>query len=310
MNSSAPVKAKVAAAALVVGYQPDIEVLDALLLGLLAEVEQVILLDNGGASAYMSAHPDARGEVVYVDMKGNQGLGAALNRGMREARAKGLRFVATFDQDSAPPLGMIGALHAAMLAHHERGVRCAAVGPTFYDRREPGQRRFPVFREEGRRIRVIHAHELDAVQEVDVLITSGMLVDSDTWAAGIQYDEGLIVDHTDSDWCFRARAVGYSLFVLSTVCMPHALSDSPPLRVLGVNLLRYSPLRRYYYFRNTAYFVRRPYVSGPWRRRLGAGLVVRLCSNLVIDKHRFRSLAMSLKGIWHGLRGRLGPYPS
>lgn len=300
----------VPAAALVVGYQPEPAALDALLLRLLAEVRQVILLDNGGAAGYLSELAGERGRVHYIDMQGNRGLGAALNRGMQEARQAGLRYVITFDQDSAPPPGMAAALHAAMLKQQAQATPCAAIGPVFHDRREAGERGFPLYREIDKRIHVMQADPQAGMQEVDVIITSGMLVDSDVWAAGLRYEEGLIVDYTDTDWCFRARAAGHRLFALTTVSMPHALSDTPPVRVLGLHLLRYSPLRRYYYFRNTVYFVRRPYVSGPWRRRLLAGLLVRLCSNLLIDEQRIRGLGLSLKGLWHGLRGQLGRYRS
>ena len=90
-----------------------------------------------------------------------------------------------------------------------------------------------------------------------------MMVDSDVWKDGLHYDERLMVDYTDTDWCFRARAAGWRLFVLPSVRMPHAISDAAPIRVMGLRLLRYSPLRRYYYFRNTVYFVASPTSAKP-----------------------------------------------
>lgn len=295
-------------AALVVGYKPDLAALDALLLRLLSEVQQVVLLDNGGASGFLNGQQEDRNRVLYIDMEGNRGLGAALNRGMEEARRRGLRYVLTFDQDSAPPAGMAAALYTEMRAAQAEGVNCAAIGPSFYDKREDQARSFPLYREVGGRIRLVHT-DADARQEVDVLITSGMMVDSDAWNNRLPYNEALMVEYTDTDWCFRVRAAGYKLFVLTSLRMPHAVSDAPPVRFMGVNLLRYSPLRRYYYFRNTMYFVRQPYVSPAWRKRLLAGVPVRLCSHVIMDEHRLRGLILSLKGLWHGLRGRLGPYP-
>lgn len=310
MNHAPPPQQAVPVAAIVVGYRPDPAMLDALLLRLVGEVERVVLVDNGGAANFLAAYQQQRSRVEYLDMGANQGLGAALNRGVGHARQLGLRYVMTFDQDSAPPAGMIAALHAAMLQQQVQHIPCAAVGPAFFDRRESEGRRFPIYREERGHIHVMIPEPRQGLQEVDVLITSGMLLDTDMWAEGLHYEEGLMVDYTDTEWCFRARAAGKRLFVLPSVCMPHAMSDTPPVRMLGVHLLRYSPIRRYYYFRNTMYFVRRPYVSGPWRRRLLAGLLVRLCGNLLIDEQRLRGLGMSLKGLWHGLRGRLGRYPA
>ncbi len=289
---------------------PDSAALDFLLCSLLEQAQCVFLVDNGGSAAYLSPLPNELARVHYMDMGGNAGLGAALNKGMPAARAAGLRYVITFDQDSAPGPGMVAALLDGLHALQSDDPACAAVGPLFHDKREDGIHYFPVYREAEGGIKVIPGAEVAGLQEVDVLITSGMLVDYNAWANGLLYEEGLMVDYTDTDWCFRARAAGRRLFVLPSVGMPHALSDTPPVRVMGVHLLRYTPVRRYYYFRNTVYFVRRPYVSPAWRRRLLAGLLVRLGSNLFIDEQRLRGLSMSLKGLWHGLRGRLGRYPA
>lgn len=297
-------------AALVIGYKPDLAVVDALLLRLMGEAAAVFLIDNGGSQAYLSGSPEEKSRVHYINMGGNQGLGAALNRGMAEARAKGFRYVTTFDQDSAPPCGMVTALLRAMQARQAEDPQCVAVGPVFHDQREAGERSFPVYREQGGRICSVPVPPGAGLLEVDMLITSGMLVDSNAWEAGLKYDDGLMVDYTDTDWCFRARAAGKRLFVLAEARMAHSVSDARPVRILGVHFLRYSPIRRYYYFRNTVYFLQKPYVSMAWRFRLLAGMTVRLPVNLLIDEQPLRGLQFALKGVWHGLRGRLGPYPS
>lgn len=301
-------------AALVVGYMPDMPVLDALLASLLAQADTVVFIDNGGASGILGHDARLRARVQYIDMGCNAGLGAALNAGVRLAVGMGCTHVATFDQDSAPPPELIPGLLQAHLSLRGQGVSCAAVGPRFYDRREGSIKKFPMYREQDGAIQVIAAPdgaaEPCALQEVDVLITSGMLVNVQAWQAGIHYNEGLFVDYTDTDWCFRARAAGYRLFVCLDQEMGHAMSDAPPVRVLGVNLLCYAPLRRYYYFRNTIYFIRRPYVSWAWRKRLAAGLPVRFLSNIFIDQHKLAGLKMMLLGLWHGLRNRLGGYRS
>ncbi|MBB5217417.1 glycosyltransferase family 2 protein [Parapusillimonas granuli] len=300
-------------AALVVGYMPDMPVLDALLAGLPAQADTVVFVDNGGAEGILGHDPDQRARIHYIAMGGNAGLGAALNAGMEFAASQGCTHVATFDQDSELPPGLIPRLLQAHLSLRGQGVRCAAVGPRFYDRREGTVKKFPMYREQDGAIKVIAADGAGAdsaagLQEVDVLITSGMLVNLRAWREGLRYDEGLFVDYTDTDWCFRARAAGYRLFVCLDQEMGHAMSDAPPVRVFGVNLLCYPPLRRYYYFRNTIYFIRQPYVSPAWRKRLAAGLPVRFLSNVFIDRHKLAGLKMMLLGLWHGVRKRLGGY--
>lgn len=294
-----------AIAAVVVGYHPDYPVLDTLLLALLQQADLVVLADNGASAAYLSQHPDQRERVIYRDMQGNQGLGAALNAGFDFAAQNNCRYVATFDQDSAVPPQMLADLRQAHQTLSQDGVRCAAVGPCFYDRREGGMAQsFPLFQEKNGHIQAYNTPAPDAVGLVlvDTLITSGMLVDLKAWQSGLKYNPWLMVDFTDTDWCFRARAAGWQLYACPAVALGHALSDAPPVRLMGLNFLRYSPRRRYYYFRNVVYFVRQPCVSWAWRRRLLIGAAIRLVVNPFIDTRAWASLQMSLKGLWDGIR--------
>src|SRR5690606_25538012 len=112
--------------------------------------------------------------------------------------------------------------------------------------------RFPFYREVNGRIQAVSAvNKTETVVEVDVLITSGMLVKVSVWEQGVRYDPSLFVDYTDTEWCFRARASGYHIFADLEQEMGHAPSDEPPARIFGLNFFIYSPLRRYYYFRNS-----------------------------------------------------------
>lgn len=296
-------------AAVVVGYFPSFSVLDALLLTLLDQVGLVIFVDNGGGKEYLASCPVEKGKVEYLDLHGNEGLGRALNEGFKIAVSRGFDFVATFDQDSSPPSLMMAGLLDAHYRLQEKGIKCAAVGPRFYDSREGKKHKFPLYKQVGGTITALpQLDETLGLFDVDVLITSGMLVNAEAWKEGIAYNPGLFVDYTDTDWCFRARAAGFKLFVCPNQEMGHALSDAPPIRLFGLNFLRYSPVRRYYYFRNTIFFIRQPYVSWAWKGRLLMGLGVRFISNLFIDGFKTDGLKMMLIGISHGICRKLGAY--
>jgi rhamnosyltransferase len=296
-------------AAVVVGFFPSFPVLDALLLSLLGQVGLVIFVDNGGGAGYLASRPTEKGRVQYVDLGGNEGLGYALNEGFKIAVRCGFDFVATFDQDSSPPAMMIAGLLEAHRGLLGKGIACAAIGPRFYDSREGKKHQFPLYKQVGRGITAVpQMDDATGLFDVDVLITSGMLVNTAVWKAGVTYNPGLFVDYTDTDWCFRAREAGFRLFVSPDQEMGHALSDAPPIRLFGLNFLRYSPVRRYYYFRNTIFFIRQSYVSWAWKGRLLIGLGVRLMSNVFIDKQKLAGLKMTLLGAFHGIRGKLGAY--
>lgn len=296
-------------AAIVVSFFPEDVVIDRLLSSLSSQVGHLILVDNGGGEN-AAAIIRARGvEIEYIKFEKNLGLGHALNVGFERAARIGVKYVATFDQDSDPPADLVEKL---MKFHEEielKGIKCAAVGPVFFDRREAVKVYFPFYFEKNGQIKsAVKNTWPDDLVETDSLITSGMLVRTDVWAQGVHYDDGLFVDYTDTEWCFRVRANGYKLYGCIQVEMGHAPSDSPPARVFGLSFFRYSPLRRFYYFRNTVKFCLAPYVSWAWRRRLLMGLILRFFVNILIDKNKWFSLKMMLRGVFDGLRGKSGEF--
>ena len=84
--------------------------------------------------------------------------------------------------------------------------------------------------------------------------------------------------------------------------MGHALSDSAPIQFLGLKFLKYSPLRRYYYFKNTVIFCKLDYVPSAWKRRLMFGLFIRFFINFIIDNQKILSFKMMLSGVVDGIR--------
>ncbi|MFZ6719886.1 glycosyltransferase family 2 protein [Undibacterium sp. Ji49W] len=300
-----------AVAAVVVGYFPEHPVLLALLAKLQGQVDRLYLVDNGGCDKIdLQATPKCQ----YIRLDKNYGLGYALNRGFEAAIQDGAHYVATFDQDSAPPDHLIASLLTQHELLHAQGVKCAAIGPTFFDRREADKVYFPFYKEGSGNIQAIIPADFDDATaryvEVDVLITSGMLIRTTAWLDTLRYDDGMFVDYTDTEWCFRARSKGYQLFGSMAVQMGHALSDAPPVRLFNLNFFHYSPLRRYYYFRNTLLFCKKPYVSSAWKKRLLVGLSIRFFASLVYENRRLSQFKMMCKGIWSGLHNKSGAYPT
>ncbi len=296
-------------AAIVVSYHPDKAVLDRLLALLQPQVDFLILVDNGGAEDYKSIWSKESTRNIYIGFEKNLGLGYALNAGFKKAAELGAEYIGTFDQDSAPPVDMLGKLKLAHERLYSLGIKCAAVGPVFFDRRETAKVYFPFYIERNGHITTVSPqHCAEDIVETDALITSGMLVRADVWVSGVHYDDSLFVDYTDTEWCYRARSIGFKFYGCTKIEMGHAPSDSPPARILGFSFFRYSPLRRYYYFRNTVKFCMANYVSAAWKRRLLMGLALRFAVNLIIDEKKISSLRMMTKGIHHGLLRKSGEF--
>jgi rhamnosyltransferase len=299
-------------AAIVVAFGPEGSQINALLRVLANECNAVYVMDNGGGRGAVTAVLQADAAIHIVEMDGNKGLGEALNRGFRLAAAAGFDYVTTFDQDSEPAIGQIASLINAMHALTSAGNKVAAVGPRTIDMR--GHRRLdhPFVR---RRLGWPTATRCTADSEcveADFLITSGSVISMSAYSAVGQFDSGFFVDYIDMEWCFRALERGYRLYGICSVTMSHELSTGVSAHALGMTILGYSAVRRYYYARNVILLLRQPHVATGWKARLLIGLIGRVLlwpAAVRMSNGWISHWSMLIRGIVDGIAGVRGPYP-
>jgi rhamnosyltransferase len=177
--------------------------------------------------------------VVIDNTRFNRGLAAAQNDGIALARAGGATHVLLLDQDSVPQPGMTGRLLAALRRLQARGVRVACVGP---------------------RLRC-YGSDCRARAECDVLISSGSLIPMAVLDEVGGMEEAFFIDQVDTEWCLRARALGYRVFGVREALLDHRPGESMSWVWLGSwrRLIRHPPFRYYTIFRNTLVLCRRQY---------------------------------------------------
>lgn len=287
----------------IVSYKPDIDVLTTLIMQLSEQYDKVILCDNGGADKINSYKIH---NLIYMDNTGNIGLGAALNKAISYCENDNAHYVALFDQDSSIPSNHLSGLKSAHEQLISQNVSCIATAPLFYDRREKERKYFPFYKRNNLKInKIIPLPLSNQLVEVDWIITSGMLINM-TLFNKQYFDEGLIVDYTDTEWCFRVGRVGFKLYGVPAVVMGHALSDAPAKRMFGFWLLKYSPIRRYYYTRNTIKLLKLDYVPFVYKIRLLAGSLIRIFTSIYTDEKKLSSLKSIVFGFKDGLLNRKG----
>jgi rhamnosyltransferase len=286
-------------AAIVVTYHPHAETLGRLISGLIADEILIIVVDNGGGRGALSQ--SSLDKLKLLDMRGNQGVGAAINAGLAEARQCGATHVVTFDQDSQPSPGMVLSLVAEFERQANLGVKIGAVGPLFIDERQRPPLVHPFMRlglfGSGHHY---CASDSDLIP-VDTLITSGCLTSLEVLAEVGPMNQDYFVDCTDIEWCFRAKAAGFALIGVCAAQMIHELGQGLSRSFFGLNLFEYSPTRRYYYARNTVSVARLPYVSYRWKIRLVAGLLLRCLTIPWAPRSDKTSLRMESLMLWRGI---------
>lgn len=291
--------------AVIVTYRPDQSALHRLIGRLSPQVSGIVIADNSSDALTAETLRRAAGDKgEYVAMGGNRGVAEGLNRGVSHACALGATHLLLSDQDSDPPHDMVALLLRALDSLQAQEVRVAAVGPSYVDPRSGYVA--PFLRTRGLRLAVVDAGQGEPV-EVDFVITSGALVPVASWAAVGPMAGPMFIDYVDIEWGLRAKAVGYRSFGVPSARMMHSLGDRR-MAFLGRSVPIHSPLRHYYQIRNPLWLYRQPWIPMHWKLVDGFRLLLRFVFNSVFVAPRLENFRCMLRGLVHGLAGRLGRY--
>jgi rhamnosyltransferase len=285
-------------AAVVVTYEPELPRFLAALAVTLAQVDRVVVVDNGSREQdRLAAQLAGVQGVETVLLADNLGVAAALNHGVRRLAAGEHDFVLTLDQDTVLHEGAVATVLGAFnkLDATERG-RCGVLAMAH---RPP--RRWPSIADPGSWAGS-GVEEGEGFRRRRLLITSGNLVRR-VVAETVPYEESLFVDQVDFAFSLAVRAHGWSLLEYTTVLMDHPVGQ---LLEAGGRTWRYEHGQRLYYIvRNSTWLV--------LRSRLPASVyVMQLATWARAYLHVNGSMALPrlaavvALGLADGVRGRLG----
>ena len=290
--------------AIVVTYQPHLVELARLLDAIRHQVQRTIVVDNGSTidvNGFLNDRNDPGIHCLRLD--NNHGVAAAQNVGIAWALEQGASFVILFDQDSIPEPGMVALLHRTYQRKIDEGFQVAAVGPRFVDDRNCARASFS--RLSGLRMLTEDCTTHKDAFLADFVISSGSLISLEAVKHIGCMNEGLFIDQIDIEWGLRAKSLGYQSFGVHDAVMSHSLGE-PPLSILGRKLLNHSPIRHYYIVRNAIWLISRNYTPLGWRLYFVRMILVRYLLYPLFVTPRLAYLSLMTKGLWHGLRGRLG----
>ena len=296
--------------AVVVTYDPSPDILLPVLEATARQVSAIIVVDNAskqlpdGWIAHVSRN--FRADVEVLIQADNRGLGFGYNVGIERARLRAAAFVLLLDQDSELECGVVARLRAAHLEVAQQGLMAAAVGPRYRDACDGSLSHF--VRVSGFRFKPIPCEEGRGTVDTDFLISSGSLLPMAALKAVGIMDEGLFIDHIDTEWCFRARSLGFGVFGVCDAVMRHSLGE----RRMAMWFLRWRkvpvhPSFRYYYiFRNSILLRRRPYMPKEWRHADLSRLFQIAFFFGLLAPNRLENLRMMWRGLRDGLKGVTG----
>lgn len=295
--------------AIVVSFNPELDVLRREFELVAPQVDKIWLLDNASSNALAPwiKGLGLGGKLELIQLAANLGLGAAQNMGVQRARNAGATHVLILDQDSEPMPDMVQRLLQACDDLQSSGVPVAAVAPVYADSATGPASGFVRLGWLDFKKQV--ALPGQSVVEADFVISSGSLIPVSVLDDIGPMDESLFIDHVDTEWCLRAQSKGYRLFGVPAARMVHTLGDKRT-RIWFLrwrNVAYHAPFRYYYIFRNSFLLQKREYMPVKWRvAELLRCFKVMFFYGL-FSKERMKCLHMMGNGIVDGFRGVTGP---
>jgi rhamnosyltransferase len=230
---------------------------------------------------------------ALIENMQNEGIAAALNKGVKWAREQGYNWAALFDQDSTPPPDFID----TMLRNYyrsDRRDRIALLVPRYIDSRL------------GTPLPAYYAKQ----GGLEVAMTSGSLIPISTFTTHGLFEESLFIDGVDYEYCLRLRGNGYSIEECSDAVLLHAPADFVECRVHGFRLFstsNYSAGRRYYRDRNKIWLMKQYWGRFPgFFVRTLFNSVKDACKIVLAENNKTEKLYYMSLGIRDGLLGRMG----
>lgn len=223
--------------AVVVAYNPDINLLNKNIGIISNQVEKIVVVNNGYGELIIDS--DYK-EIVYViNNNENLGISKALNIGINYAVTNNYSYALLLDQDSTLGDDAVNIMLKGFI-HDKVGV----VVP---------------------RISYINGN-LDKIDEsntfnyVTLAITSGSLVDLNVmklinWKEGKIFNEDFFIDCVDFDFSLELKASGYNILKSTKAILYQRLGEMTEIKFLFFKICptNHSELRRYYITRNRLY---------------------------------------------------------
>jgi GT2 family glycosyltransferase len=260
--------------------------------------KEIIAVDNAsrdGSLEYLHAHFP---EMIIVKNSENLGIAAGRNRGFREAVCRGNDYVLSLDNDARIDNRLIGELVRAAESNPQIGV----VGPKTYMDDDSGTLQCAggsitytqnVCAQRG--LGESDHGQYDTMQDVDYFPGFGFMARREVFERLNFIDENFYgYGHEDTDFCLRARQLGYHVVYVPKAIMWHRGSAT-----IG----GYSPQKKYLEAVNSAYFVRKygtPTNRMKYECFAGLGLIYALAVQSLRGNHR--AVFAKARGIWDGLR--------
>lgn len=291
-------------AAVIVAFNSNVQILNLLLSKVSSQVDQIIIVNNSIANEFDAIESLNNPLVKRIDLNRNYGIAYAQNIGIQQANNLGFEFVLLLDQDSIPEEKMVSKLYEA-LTTCDPMENAIAAGASYRDRRTK-KRSYFMLSKLGLlyRFKPSKKNNPTRVFKAAFLISSGMLISLPKLQLAGGMRSNYFIDQVDTEWCFRARKLGYSILGVPDAILEHAIGD----RIQKIwflynrSVAYHAPLRDYYMFRNTIAMLRDTRMPIQSALFFILSLLKFFCYFTIFSNDRKVRLKYMLLGLLHGIK--------
>ena len=143
---------------------------------------------------------------------------------------------------------------------------------------------------------------------VTQLIASGTLISTEALKKVGLMNADLFIDWVDMEWCWRAIRSGFSIYGTFNIQISHQLGDNSR-RIFNKIVTIHSPFRNYFIVRNGVHLaLRGPLLDTSQHKwHLLKNITMFYFGMLYLSEHKWNDFKSMSKGLYDGLRGKLGP---
>lgn len=247
-------------------------------------VDVSVVVDNSDTKNEISQSLKNDPNFIYIDMDGNKGIAAALNKGIEYLNSKNIDFALTMDQDSLFPTKYYPNILKLV---NKYKTDYSVIGLNF--NQDNGG--------------------LDEIIEVPYWITSGNFVNiSDFMSVGGFMNE-LFIDYVDFELGYKFKKNGFKICYLKDFSLKHTIGNPIEIHLFGKTYyaMNHSPIRYYYRYRNAYYlyhFVDRQFFKKEYYKEM----IVNTLKMLIYEKNQKVKFSMIRKGIQDAKLNHLGKF--
>ena len=288
---------------LIVTYNPPPDIFNQQLAAL--KDQQVIIVDNGSNATTLKLLNtwvgDQSEKRTLIALGGNLGIAAAQNRGMELAKTLGCQFVLLLDHDSISSDDLLNQLVETAYTLIKDDQQFAAIGARLIDPRSEKEIGFSSMIDGV--WRTLRCSADKKLISCEFLNSSGSLIFLPAWERIGPFDETFFIDHVETDWYMRARALGFHVYGSCQGILHHYLGDSiVKFWCFGWRTMPHRSARRHYTIvRNSLWMYRRSYVPFSWKVNNLAKLIFTLTYFSLFDDERTSQFICIMRGFYDGL---------